>query len=226
MGRKSYRAVGPNQDRTRARREVRMAAKSKTSETFGVRRRLSHDSQIPMIECFAGLIYDKQVPDTVAQRYSLHVTEMPKTNMDKQVQRGIVIGYELGRRAVAAKHQIVHNYPQQIDVRLGEANIFKGRHIGFRVESEEMEIEYAAVRQMVSELGIKGTMRDVEPLHITMGEIPRLTRFEKFRALDAMNGVLTEPSQMKTDGSLSTDGTVLQICRMVTLDPMEFYPNS
>lgn len=221
MGRK-VRADASQRTKRVSNRELRMAAKSeKPPATFGIRRRLTFESQSPILSSFRNLLKDNEIPDTVIPRLTLHVTEMPKTKLDIQLSRGIVLGYEFGRRAVAIQHAIKEDSPDQVDVSLGDAAIFKGGALGYRVISEQLEEEYYGVREMVGRLGVKGTMRDVEPLHVTCGDVRRrLTRYEVFHALDAMNGVLTEqPDPSMQIGSIA-------VPRHVTLDPIEFYSQS
>jgi len=202
-----------------ADREFRMAAKAERAEPFGVRRRLTFESQQPILETFQALIDDGVIDESIVPRTSLHVTEMPKINVSKQLSRGIVIGYEFGRKSVRARQDIRSAFPGQLTVRLGEAAIFKQGNIGYRVHSQELEEEYHDVRVMMGRIGVKGTMRDVEPLHITCGNAPRgLRRTEIFRTIDVMNDLL----EGEVAGGPAEQ--VLYVPEEVRLDPIEFYP--
>jgi hypothetical protein len=211
-------AYAPQRSRHASNRELRMAAKSEAPETFGIRRCLTRESQVPILQIFRRLILDGEIPDTVVPRPSLHVTEMPKTKLDVQLRRGIVVGYEFGRKAAGIKHEIEEDFPRHLPIQLSDAAIFKHRNIGFRVESEALEIEYYGVREMMGRIGVKGTMRDVEPLHVTCGETKsHLSKRELFRTLDVMTDLLADVD----DITLSSDN--LAITRDATLEPVEFY---
>ncbi|MBA3758423.1 hypothetical protein H0X10_02215 [Candidatus Saccharibacteria bacterium] len=196
-----------------------MAAKGEAPEPFGIRRRLTHESETPILETFRRLVQDGEIPDTVIPRPSLHVTEMPKTKLGAQLNRGIVLGYEFDRKAASIRHEIKEDFPYQLEVRLGAAAIFKHRNLGYKVESEDLELEYYGVRQKMGRIGIKGAMRDVEPLHVTCGDVKgHLTRHELFRTLDVMNSLLADTS----DTPVSFDE--LTVAREATLEPVDFYP--
>lgn len=221
MGRK-FRGDAQQRTRKTSNRELRMAAKLGSPEPFGIRRRLTYESQEPILETFGKMVDDGIIPESVTPRRSLHVTEMPKTNIEKQLSRGIIIGYEFAKKRDRAQRDIKDEFSDRLVVRLGAAAIFKQGNLGFRIHSEQLEREYHDVREMIGRTGVKGTMRDVEPLHLTLGDSRRhLRRLDMFKAFDDMNAVLnadlSEPRFLESD--------MLYFPKEVTLDPIEFYPN-
>lgn len=218
--RKNYNTSAAQRTRQQSNREFRMALKADEMEPFGIRRRLTFESQRPILEAFRLLIDDGMITDRIEPRSSLHVTEMPKLQISKQLSQGIVIGYELGRKSVRARQEITDAFSSQVIVRLGEAAVFKQRNIGYRVHNEELETEYHDVRLAMGRIGVKGTMRDVEPLHVTCGNIPNgVRRSEIFRSIDAMNELLDVEAVANVE-----DRGLFYIPSEVTLDPIEFYP--
>lgn len=218
---RQYRADAQQRSRRVSDRELRMAAKSPPPTPFGIRRRLTYESSQPILQTVQVLIKDGMLPETIIPRNSLHVTEMPKTNIEKQLGRGIVIGYEFGRKRVAVKNSLKEDFSDQLVVSLGSAAIFKQGNLGYRVHSEELELEYYHVRKMMGRTGLKGTMRDVEPLHITCGDSRKhLRKLDLYQAIDTMNEVLQGGMEEKASGE------IMYIPKEVTLDPIEFYPDN
>ncbi len=217
--RKNYNAARRN--RQHSRRELRMAAKSESFVPFGVRRRMAYESAAPIIEAFNVLRDDGVIDERLKPRQVLHVTEMPLTSIQKQVSRGIVAGYELGKRSVKEKKRITSAFSHPIEVTLGEADLFRGRHLGYRVHSEELEEEYHDIRLSLGNIGIKGTMRDVVPLHVTCGTADGHVRKSDLRsAVRAMNELRSEdPLQLG-----SSEEGMLHVPLRVVLEPVEFYP--
>lgn len=219
--RKNHNAQAARKNKQYSRRELRVAAKAESFVPFGIRRRVAYESAAPIIEAFGALRDDGVIDERLEPRRALHVTEMPLTSIQKQVSRGIVVGYELGRRSVKEKQRITSVFSNPIDVTIGEADLFRGRHLGYRVHSEELEEEYRDIRLSLGGIGIKGTMRDVVPLHLTCGTVQdHVRKSDLRRAIEAMNDLRSdEPIQLGSE-----EGGALQVPLCVTLEPVEFYP--
>lgn len=140
------------------------------------------------------------------------------------MSRGIVFGYELALRVNRKREQLEDEYDNQIVVEIGKSAIFKKGNLGFRVHSDELEREYHDIRVMMGRLGVRGTMRDVEPLHITWGDAPRRVPWNiQMEAVEIMEEVRQASKDIEADSRFVTE-TGLYIPPKVLLDPLEFYP--
>lgn len=173
MGRRNTSAATPQRQRSclPANRELRMAIKGHTPKSFGVRRRLLEEYQAPLREIFSDMQEDNIFPTELEARENLQVTLLPRRRLDRQLRRGLVLGYEFGR-AVAATRQEIHESAQnEMFVKLGRATVIKSRFVALTVESEALEKEYSTTCEVLGRFGVKGMMRDDQPpLHITLGE--------------------------------------------------------
>jgi 2'-5' RNA ligase len=150
---------------------------------------------------------DEKIPETFVERESVHVTLMPERKLSKQLRRGIVLGYELGRNAVAAQTDLRHRFSNQIEVTAEGASIFKSRFLAIKIGGEQIEKEYAAVLETMARLGLHGAFKENTPLHITIADLTdRPTRFER----RYMNGLLNE---------IIPSGT------SILLEPLMIYPD-
>lgn len=210
MGRKNHSQQIPQRARNSlpADRELRMALKSNPPESFGVRRRLAYESARPLIDTFYELQESNDIPDNIIARTALHVTLLPRRKLDAQLRRGIVIGYEFGRKASALEYDLKERLPRQQEVQLGEVSFYNRRkYLGIQVESETLQQEHKAVLTRLGHLGLKGAFRDVPALHISLGDVNgNLTRFEREHTREVLQ-------------------TALPLDQNVLLDPIEFYPN-
>lgn len=202
-----------------------MAANAESFVPFGVRRRVAYESAAPIIEAFRLLRDDGVIDERLEPRQVLHVTEMPLTSVQKQVSRGIVVGYELGKRSVKEKRRITSVFSKPVEVTLGEAELFKGRHLGYRVHSEELEEEYRDIRLSLGNIGIKGTMRDVAPLHVTCCTADEhVRRSDLRRAIKVLNEIRTDESVGMGVGDCEAEN--LHVPTRIVLEPVEFYPGA
>lgn len=205
MGRRNHITYAPQRSRLVANRELRMALKAPKPKPFGVRRQLDYDSQLPLLERFGELSRDGEIPETVFPRLSLHTTLLPLKELDGQLTRGLVVGYEFGRGMAHAENNIKEEHARQLAVDLGGAAIIKNKFITLLIESEQLETEHEKVRVTMARLGLKGALKYSVPLHITLGDATEtLSRFEKKHVVEVLNEAMPmgEP---------------------VILDPIEFY---
>lgn len=148
-----------------------MAIKGHTPKSFGVRRRLLEDYQAPLREIFSDLQEDNVFPADLEARDNLQVTLLPRRRLDRQLRRGLVLGYEFGRAVAATKQEIHESAQNEMFVKLGRATVIKSRFVALTVESEALEKEYATTCEVLGRFGVKGMMRDDQPpLHVTLGE--------------------------------------------------------
>lgn len=202
----------PQRTRFASNRELRMAVKAPRPKPFGVRMPLAYESEVILSEAFHTLQADGEIPEKVTPRTNLHVTLYPLRKLDAQLRRGLVIGYEFGKASAKIENNLKENCPKQLIVGIGQAAIIRDRYLAFRVESPELEGHYSSVRKALGALGVKGTMRDIEPLHISVGDIEmRLSKYEKHRSTEVLNEFVANNPEMLDH---------------ITLDPVEFYPNA
>lgn len=210
MGRKnrSQQILQRARNNLPADRELRMALKSSPPGSFGVRRRLSYDSARPLLDTFYELQGSNDIPDNIIARNALHVTLLPRRKLDSQLKRGIVIGYEFGRRASALENDLKDWSSPQQEVQLGDVLFYnKRKYVGIQVESEVLQREHREVLMRLGNLGLKGALKDIPSLHISLGDvIGNLTRFEREHTQEVLQ-------------------TALPLDQSVLLDPIEFYPN-
>ncbi len=215
-------------DRRSAQREFRRAlhATAQEREPFGIRRRLVYESQAPIVQTAHMLLEDDEIDSRIQPRQPLHVTEMPKITVSSQMSRGIVLGYELRRRLARKQTQIERLYSDRVIVSIGKCEVFKRGNLGFRIHSDELEREYRDIRLTMGQLGVKGTMRDVEPLHITWADAPRdVPRRLQQAAIGIMNEVREDSAKVDiTSINPAAHAALLYVPPTVVLDPIEFYP--
>lgn len=186
-----------------------MAIKADPPAAFGVRRQLAYTSAIPLLDRLYELQDSNDIPDNIRARDALHVTLLPKRKLDNQLRRGIVIGYEFGRKASALEHDLKERTPGQVEIQLGRVMMLsKNSHVGIQVKSETLEEEHRAVLSHLGNLGMRGALKDIPALHVSLGDVEgKLTRFERNVTIDVLN-------------------ETLPLDKAVMLDPIEFYPSN
>lgn len=205
MGRRNHTTNAPQRSRLVANRELRMALKAPRPIPFGIRRALDYNSQLPILECFGELSRDGEIPEPVFPRLNLHTTLLPLRELDGQLTRGLVVGYEFGRGMAHVENNIKEEHARQLAVSLGGAAIIKNKYVALLIESEQLDAEHEKIRMTMARLGLKGALKFSEPLHITLGDTTEtLSRFEKKHIVDVLN------ESMPMEES-------------VVLDPIEFY---
>lgn len=208
MGRKNYLLHPRQRSRLPANQELIKALRSDTAKPFGIRRSLTFDSSRPLVETMVELQSDGEIPDTINVRNQLHVTLMPLHKLGAQLTRGIVIGYEFGRRSAATKIDLESEGAIPLPAVVGSPIHIKNRHVGLKVESELLEREHDHVLVMMGRLGLRGAFKENPPLHISLGDLQQpLTRFERHRV-----------TQMLTE--------VMPLGDEIMLEPLEFYGRS
>jgi hypothetical protein len=149
-----------------------MALKDKdsTHKSFGIRRRFSTESAEPSIDLFTEMYNDGQLPAGIERRDSLHVTLLPRRRLDRQLRRGIILGYEFGKAVAATKQEIQDNTQTPPYAKLGEIAVLKNRIIVHKIESVELQKEVEDTFALLGRFGLKGMMKERLPLHATLGQ--------------------------------------------------------
>jgi hypothetical protein len=206
LGRSNRTRQAPQRSHLPANRELICALRAEAPKPFGVRRPVSYESETALVEAYAELARDE--PDLFAKvvpRRRLHVTLFPLRELGAQLSRGIVAGYQFGREQAQIENNIKQGHAKRLEVNLGSVAIIKNRYIAATIENDPLETEHLSVRHMMGRVGVKGALRELPPLHISLGDIgPRLSKYEK--------GEITERLQ-----------TVLPMKEPVVLEPPEFY---
>ncbi len=204
MGRKTHRVEHPQRSRLPANRELISALNKKPPLIYGIRRQMEFEAGRMLIDDFQKMVDDRTIPNNVVPRRSMHVTLMPRRSLDKQLQRGIVLGHKISKSQVW--EDLREEYSSPIDVRLGDVDIYKKRYLGMAIDSPDLEEEYASVLDAMTELGLKGAFRNRTPLHVSLAEIAlKTSRTERLGMVNELNDFLP-------------------IGRFVTLNGLDTYP--
>lgn len=171
MTRKNHKRGLPQRHRHPVDRELLRAINAERPKPFGVRRLLDEESQLTLMDLFASMIDDRELPNVFVPRKRLHVTLMPESRVSRELYRGLVVGYEFGKKAKAIKSGLAQVHPEKIEADLGDSGIFRRRHVGYKILSPDLEREHRQTQIMMARAGIKGAFRDTPPLHVTLGEI-------------------------------------------------------
>lgn len=199
----------PQRNRTKAQQEVRRAAQADRPQPFGMRRQLVEQDSNDLLEGFAELLLDHdELADVIIARPRLHLTIMRRHQLDAQLARGLVVGYEFGRQQIRLQHELSSTCDDNMDVEVTRPGVMKrGRAIVLLVEGELLRRETGLALKSMAEVGLRGVYRDggFKP-HITLGESSRpLSRIEKRYVTDLV-------------GEIAPTG------RIIGLDKLEFYP--
>ncbi len=191
MARKTHVHTRPQRSRREANREFRRAVQAGSPQSFGIRRRLEREDDMSVRDNFYDLLLDNdQIAQLIEPRSRLHVTIMRRRELDGQLARGIVVGYEFGRAAQRIKSNIAESSSDAMDVTVVEPRIMNhGRAVVLAVQSEQLKDEVRAVMKAMASIGLKGALRkDGFRPHITLGESENpLTRIEKGAILETMS---------------------------------------
>jgi hypothetical protein len=183
-----------------------MAIKGDQHKSFGIRRALLPHEALPIIERFREMDEDGLLLNDIKRRESLHTTILPRRRLDRQLRRGIILGYEFSKTIAATKQEIQENAESRLVVQLGEIAVLKNRIIVHKIESEALQEEVDATCALLGRFGLKGLMREKTPLHITLGESDNL---------------ISQNNQRYIERSLDE---VMPVGEFVTLDDLELYP--
>lgn len=186
-----------------------MAIKGHMPKSFGIRRRFTEESETPIISLFKEMQDDGIVSSSVELRNHLQVTLLPRRRLDRQLKRGLVLGYEFGKAVAATQHEIKQSNHKGLEVKLGEIVVIKSKFIVHRIESPELQQELDATNKLLGKFGVKGANRnDQPPLHATLGET---ADFIARREQKYLEKELNE---------------VMPVGEVAMLEDMEIYPNS
>jgi hypothetical protein len=207
----------PNTHKQRSRlvanQELKRAIRAGTPESFGIRRKLDYDDEYRLRDDFKELLLDNEgMAEIIDPRESLHVTILRRRNLDSQLKRGLVVGYEFGKASARIQNEIQYDNTSRMIVEVTEPRIMKrGRAVVLAVQSPELDAEVREVMKAMASIGLKGALRNegFKP-HITLGESKRpFSRLEKTAILDTVS----ELSILHT------------LEKEVTLNRLEFYPD-
>ena len=152
------------------RREIRQAAKGERPEPFGIRRPLEEEAQERLKLPFEKLLRDNRIPDALVPRESLKNTLLRQRMLDKQLGRGIIIGYEFAKKQEEGKERVAQECTDNIVAELGEVVIINGRVVALELISDDLEHDHNVVADVFSSLGIVSTRAATIPLHVSLGE--------------------------------------------------------
>ncbi len=211
MGRKNQRPAGrrPQHSRASANQELRRAVQAGRPEPFGIRRYLAHEDDADIRDTFYDYLIDNEYLARLMQpRTRLHLTIMRKRELDSQLARGLVVGYEYGRASARIQHEIKESHPFLIQVTYKEPRIMKrGRALVLAVEGEDMMDEVRSTMRAMASIGLRGALRnDGFKPHITLAE------------------AATPLSSVDKRELLSEVGELWKPGHVINLNPLEFYP--
>ncbi len=184
----------PQHNRLAANQELRRAVQAGKPEPFGIRRWVSYQDDIGIRDRFYDLLIDDDnLAELVHPRTKLQLTIMRKRQLDSQLARGLIVGYEYGKAQAQVKSQIQQTLAEGLEVQFVEPRVIKhGRALVMAVDSEDLRQEVRNTMKAMASIGLKGALRsDGFSPHITLGESDHpMTRLEKSRVIDATSEVL------------------------------------
>ncbi len=189
MGRKNGAQVKPQAQRLirsqlPSNRELNAALTHPRPRAFGIRRRVEPSYEAKILGILTQLQADEDIPEKVELRKSLHVTLLSARAVGRQMMRGLVAGYELGKKGNAVRSIAEDNgYFEQSDVHLAKdpVNVYQGYSLYLAVESDGIAQEVGEIHEVLGAHGVKGFLRDEQKLglHISLGEAKQSRRLSK-----------------------------------------------
>ncbi len=181
-----------------------MAVQAGQPKPFGIRRWVEYqDDQHIRDRFYDLLIDDDQLADLIDPRTKLQLTVMRKRTLNSQLARGLIVGYEFGKKQTEVKNKITRDSPEGMSVHYIEPRVIKhGRALVLAVGGEDLAAEVRNTQKAMASIGLKGALRsDGNKPHITLGESEHpMTMIEKKRAIDATREILPEGASIALGG--------------------------
>lgn len=164
-----------------ADKELNAALSQPKPRAFGIRRRLEPASETLILSLLKELQREEDIPAKVELRDKLHVTLLSARAVGKQMMRGLVAGYELGKKGNAVKsHAQANGYfePLNPPILRGDVRIYQGYSLFVSLESAEIADEIKDIHSVLGSQGIKGFVKDEQKLglHISLGAAKQSAR--------------------------------------------------
>jgi len=221
-----------HRDTRTAQREHRRAVGGAGFSPFGIRRELEGGSEALVMDAFAEIADAGILPNCVRQRNSLHVTHMPITYIKNHLSRGSVFRYEFGLRALNVQNELQDAHNIKLPVLLGDAGIFKGGKLGYRIIDEALKEENQYFMELMGKMGLKGTMREKPPMHITLAETRGASRSQQHAMVTLLDQLLyrefdegSEADKLLSQFDVHDVDDLPMVPEQVVLEPITFYDN-
>ncbi len=163
-------------------RELQAALAHPRPRAFGIRRRLGPDCETALVAVLKQLQKDDDIPAKVELRDKLHVTLLSSRAVGRQMMRGLVAGYELGKKSRVVKNCAQNQkYAEPLSVLRSDVRVYQGYSLYLAVESAEITDEITEIHQLLGAHGIKGFLKDEQKLglHISLGAAKQSSRMSK-----------------------------------------------
>lgn len=183
----------PQHNRLAANQELRKAVQAGKPQPFGIRRWVDYQDDVDIRDRFYDLLIDDDnLASLVHPRTKLQLTIMRRRQLDSQLARGLLVGYEFGRSQMTVRHNIQKTSPEGLEVQFTEPRVIKhGRAIVLAVEGAELDNEVRNTMKAMASIGLRGALRNEGKPHITLGESDHpMTAIEKARVIEATCEVL------------------------------------
>jgi hypothetical protein len=176
-----------------ANREIRQAMRGTAPPAFGIRRMLDRESDDRITDVTFGLYATDDIPEKVRLRDRLSVTLLSQKVIGRQLARGVIAGYNLGRTsAMVERSEGCSERLESLEIGLGDVRIFAGRVVYVAVLSHELEEEIDAIHGILGSIGIRGIAKKEKPFvpHMTLGEVEQgkaLSRVEQKHVIERLS---------------------------------------
>lgn len=157
--------------------EIRRAMRGDSPQAFGIRRVLGRESEDEITNLTFGMWgenKDADIPEKVILRDSLSVTLLSQKVIGRQLARGVIAGYNLGRTsALVERSEACSERRESLEVGIGDVRIFQGRILYAAILSEEINEEIDAIHAILGSVGLKGIAKTEKPFvpHLTLGDV-------------------------------------------------------
>lgn len=200
MGRRTYPTRGPRTDLV-ANREIRQALRGEAQPSFGIRRWLEEDSAEEVMNVTFAAQEAGDIPDKIELRDSLAVTLLSQKVVSRQLMRGLVIGYTLGKASASIdRSQACAGRYQSTTINRGPVKVSEGRIIYVPVKSERVENEVEVIARALGSVGLRtqSKKRSLEVPHLTLGvaeQGERLSLTEERHVIQTLDELVPETMQ-------------------------------
>jgi hypothetical protein len=206
MGRSTYPIRGQRANLP-ADREVKRALAGSDTPSFGICRPLTGE----FADTITGLLLDMQdtgeLPDPTKlelRESELGITLLSRRVVAAQIQRGRVGRNLLGvARAEIIRSQSCEESGDGLEVKRGDLEVFRGRLVVARVESEALEGEIDAIHAALATAGLKGIATREKPHvpHLTLGQAAQGKMFSAAEQADMIATLeRTLPEEIEVQG--------------------------
>ena len=172
MGRGNYPNRSPRSSLI-ANREIRAALRESTPPSFGVRRPLEENLENSIVDTLFALQEQSDIPENVLLRTNLAVTLLSQKTISRQLMRGVLVGYNLGRTSAQINRSSdCANRTEPLKVKRGDIRVYNSRIIYAQIESDELCAEIEAIHRILGAAGIHGMARKEKLYvpHMTLGQ--------------------------------------------------------